>query len=73
MKTQTIFYTALAFYAGYFIFKPKKADAPVEPEIVNNRAIYLDVADSGLQPNTNQSNFLQPGNMLQTEPGITGL
>jgi hypothetical protein len=61
MKTQTIFYTALAFYAGYFIFKPKVKDAP---EIENNRAIYLDVADSGFKPTTEQSNFLQPGNMI---------
>jgi len=73
MKTQTIFYTALAFYAGYFLFKPKAADAPEAPVNVNTTAIPLNVANSGLQPNTNQSNLLQPGNLLQTEPGISGL
>ena len=73
MKTQNLIYTAIAFAAGYFLFKPKETSGPAAPVNVNTTAIPLNVANSGLQPNTNQSNLLQPGNMLQTEPGITGL
>lgn len=73
MKTESIIYAAVAFGLGYLIFKPKAEAAPATPVNANTTAIPTNVVTNTLQPNTNQAQLLNPLNIFENKPGISGL
>jgi hypothetical protein len=73
MKTSTLLYSALAFYAGYLVFRPKAEAAPATPVNANTTAIPTNIVNNTLQPNTNQAQLLNPLNIFENKPGISGL
>lgn len=70
MKTQNLLYAVAAFGLGYLLFKPKAEAAPVN---ANTTAIPTNVVTNTLQPNTNQAQLLNPLNIFESKPGISGL
>ena len=72
MKTESIIYAAVAFGLGYLVFKPREAAAAL-PVNANTTAIPTNVATNTLQPNTNQAQLLNPLNIFENKPGISGL
>jgi len=75
MKTENILYAVAAFGFGYLLFKPKAVTDPPPPPPVNanTTAIPTNVATNTLQPNTNQAQLLNPTNIFESKPGISGL
>lgn len=72
MKTENLLYAAAAFGLGYFLFS-KKETATAAPVNANTTAIPTNVVTNALQPNTNQLQLLNPTNIFETKPGVSGL
>ena len=73
MKTQNLLYAVAAFGLGYLLFKPKAEAAPAAPVNANTTDIPTNVVTNTLQPNTNQAQLLNPLNIFENKPGISGL
>lgn len=71
MKTQTLLIAAAAFYAGYFLFKPKQ-EVTLTPAQSNGGTESLpgnNVAPKGPTAYAPKA----PANIFNTTPGISGL